>query len=209
MTTSDMILRVRQGVREIDSFYRGSLLQEEILLQLNIAQNQYQYSVYQERETNLKSIIDIRTTEKIENIIAQPTKTSGILNSKEFLFPPDFNFLNEVSYAVFNNYLKPIDIISRVAAENYIQTPENIPIVRTPKMTIENNRMVVIYDPFESLQSLKLPYFRKLVDMSMSVNCELPTHTHDKVCEFAILTIIGRRSPEQYQIAADINNQKS
>lgn len=208
MTTTDMIIRVRQGVRELDSYVKGSLFKEEILLQLNIAQNQYQYEAYLEKDNNLKRFVDIRTTQKIESITATTPATSKVKNAKEYLFPSDFNFLEDNTLLSVGSNTKPVDFVVKNEIENFIETPENIPIVRTPKAFIENNRVVVIHDPFETVGQLHLSYFRKLVTITELVACELPDHTHDKVCELAIMNIIGKRNPETYQIARDLNQTK-
>lgn len=205
MTTTDMIIRVRQGTRQIDSYVRGALLQEEILLQLNIAQNQYQYVKYKQGESDMKSLVDIRSSQKIDNLTPIVTKTTAITNAVQFEFPEDFRFIS-YGYVKFSElHLQPFDPVPHGLIQNYILTETNIPVIRTPKGTVHDNKMLIIYDPHLNAPiGFQLHYYRKLVEITNAVSCELPEHTHDAICELAIARLTGRTIPEEYQIASDI-----
>jgi hypothetical protein len=207
MTTFEMILRVRQATRQIDSFVMGALLSEEILLQLNVAQDQFQFVKYKAGQSSLKDLVDIRTSQKIELLTFSSPKVFPIPNSKEFVFPADFRFFD---YGLLrgNGSMHMYDILPNNAIENFIQTNYNIPIIRTPKLTVKGNRIVAIHDPEWVVDGFELHYYRKLSPITMENECELPEHTHDAICEIAINIIVGRTVPQEYEISNDILNKK-
>lgn len=207
MTAQEMILRVRQASRQIDSYVRGALFQEEILLQLNIAQDQYQFIKYRNGKSNPKDLVDIRTSEKRESIPVS-AKETGISNCSEFELPQDFRFHNTVYVTVPATDFRVVDILPQETCENFIRTVNHIPILRTYKGFIQDGRIIVLHDPFvQSAQQIELNYYKKLAQITDSVDCELPEHVHDVICEIAISRITGRTVPEEYQISSDILNK--
>lgn len=202
MTPSEMIITVRQGTRQIDSYVRGSLQKEEILLHLNRAMDTFQYLKYKESLVNPLAVNDVRTTQKIQFLIIGVIG-ERIKNGIESEFPDDYRFLLD-NYLGFSGYTKEIDFVNRSVLENYIVTPENIPIVRTPKGVIENNRITVVHDPFETPTKLYINYLRKPLRITESQPCEMPESTHERVCELAINYITGKTVPEEYQISTDL-----
>lgn len=208
MTTADMILRVRQSTRQIDSYVRGALFTEEILLQLNIAQDQFQFLKYKKGQTDPKELVDLRTLQDHTTIAPEVSKVTAIVNASEFLFPGDFRFIISAHGLYTGATTKKVDVIPEEISEQFIRTVNNVPVLRTLKGYVSNNRMIVLSDPFDTgILNLELNYYRKPVEITDIVDCEFPEHTHDVICEIAVNRIVGRTVPEEYQISSDILNK--
>ncbi len=102
------------------------------------------------------------------------------------------------------------ELINIEKVKDYIINDFNKPYIRSPKVALLENGIVLVHDPESTVTTLDITYLRlpkKMTSFTLSgvyanyVNtCELPEEMHREVVEIAVKSAISTNNPQLYQI---------
>ena len=124
-----------------------------------------------------------------------------IPNGREYTIPTDLMYMVKtyvnVGGAGAENWFSG-EMISDKDSYEFIQTSKHLPYIREAKVVYENGTtLTVLVDPdvIANLENVKIMYLREPVDISLTVDSELPEHTHPRIVNIAA-DLIRRSFPQ-------------
>jgi hypothetical protein len=215
MTSSEMVVFFNERYQLSSNFKDDK--DDEVYLYLNAAVGRFiktRFTGNNSRQANFESdqkrVDDLRTLYSKSSALSNISTISEISNGKQFDLPNDYLFLID-GYAEINSNYVPCEKIVNTQKFSFIESSFNIPIIRKPKIFIyTSSKIACLVDPddFSSFTNLKIDYIRTPNEITVSVNCDLPDHTHEEIVEIAVgLAIEGIENPTRFQTHTDKLNK--
>jgi hypothetical protein len=200
MTSTEMV-RYFSLRYEQNSFTNDDLQTEEKVLYINAAINRFiktRFTGNNPRgvpfEGDQKRVDDLRTLMKVGTKITSFGTPLGISNAKNIALPADYLYYVSGIAEMTNNDYDPnsseysCDVINHNQLGKFIKTGRNKPIIINPKVILrETGYVTLIYDPTATLTGFYFTYIKApAVVVGGSVDCDLPTHTHEEIVDLAV-----------------------
>ena len=217
MTIAEMHTAVDLGLQKVSSYQYDNFLPQEIDFFLNKMQDRFVKDVFSKWgdpkqlgfEAIQKRLDDIRV------LITKAESSFGQSSYEDFAsLPEDYCYAVNLRAKMYKENcgktqattssaesLESVRIVEQDMLYKLLQNPFASPNKNTPIAVFEGNSIRIICNKLSILKSYALEYIRKPVkmDLSLCIDCELPTHVHQEIIDLTIKHMLETIESQRYQ----------